>query len=114
VLLGLDDAPGDLDGFGPIPAATARLIAQDATWQRLVTDPVTGVLTDYSTTTYQPGKVLRGAVEVRGPKNFGQLIPMILTRRYWPRARLLRLRSVCGNRAWSGAFWCCSVIRCSG
>jgi hypothetical protein len=65
VLLGLDDAPGDLKGFGPIPAETARLIAQDATWQRLVTDPVTGVLVDYSTTTYQPGRVLRAAVEAR-------------------------------------------------
>ncbi|MGI5191300.1 HNH endonuclease signature motif containing protein [Promicromonospora sp. CA-289599] len=65
VLLGLDDAPGDLNGFGPIPAETARLIAQDATWQRLVTDPVTGVLVDYSTTAYQPGRVLRAAVEAR-------------------------------------------------
>ncbi len=64
-LLGLDDAPGDLDGFGPIPAETARQIAQDATWQRLLTDPVTGILTDYSTTTYQPGKVLRATVEAR-------------------------------------------------
>lgn len=65
VLLGADDAPGDLAGFGPIPAETARLIAQDATWQRLVTDPVTGILTDHSTTTYQPGKVLRAAVQAR-------------------------------------------------
>jgi hypothetical protein len=64
-LLGLDDAPGDLNGFGPVPAETARLIATDATWQRLLTDPVTGVLTDYSTTTYQPGRVLRAAVEAR-------------------------------------------------
>ncbi len=65
VLLGLDDAPGDLDGFGPVPAETARLIAEDATWQRLLTDPVTGVLTDYSTTAYKPGRVLRSAVEAR-------------------------------------------------
>ncbi|GHH66863.1 HNH endonuclease signature motif containing protein [Promicromonospora soli] len=64
-LLGLDDAPGELAGFGPIPADTARLIAQDATWQRLVTDPVTGVLVDHSTTTYKPGRVLRAAVEAR-------------------------------------------------
>ncbi|MFI2364745.1 HNH endonuclease [Promicromonospora sp. NPDC019610] len=64
-LLGLDDAPGELDGFGPIPAETARLIAQDATWQRLVTDPVTGVLVDYSSQAYTPGKVLRSAVEAR-------------------------------------------------
>ncbi|WP_084800603.1 HNH endonuclease, partial [Promicromonospora kroppenstedtii] len=61
VLLGLDDAPGDLDGFGPVPAETARLIAEDATWQRLLTDPATGVLTDYSTTAYKPGRVLRSA-----------------------------------------------------
>ncbi|MFI8523430.1 HNH endonuclease [Promicromonospora sukumoe] len=64
-LLGLDDSPGELEGFGPVPAETARLLATDATWQRLVTDPSTGVLTDYSTTTYQPGKVLRSAVEAR-------------------------------------------------
>ena len=64
-LLGLDDAPGDLDGFGPVPADIARLIAQDATWQRLVTDPVTGILTDYSTTSYRPGKVLRAATTAR-------------------------------------------------
>ncbi|WP_020015510.1 HNH endonuclease signature motif containing protein [Promicromonospora sukumoe] len=64
-LLGLDDMPGELDGFGSVPAETARLIAEDATWQRLLTDPVTGVLTDYSTTTYKPGRVLRSAVEAR-------------------------------------------------
>ncbi|MFJ3404848.1 HNH endonuclease [Promicromonospora sp. NPDC090134] len=64
-LLGLDDAPGELDGFGPVPAETARLIAQDATWRRLVTDPVTGVLVDYSSQAYTPGKVLRAAVEAR-------------------------------------------------
>jgi hypothetical protein len=64
-LLGLDNAPGELAGFGPVPAETARIIAADATWQRLLTDPATGILTDYSTTTYQPGKTLRGAVEAR-------------------------------------------------
>ncbi|MFE7506235.1 HNH endonuclease [Promicromonospora sp. NPDC057488] len=64
-LLGLDDAPAELDGFGPVPAGIARLLAEDATWQRLLTDPVTGVLADYSTTTYKPGRVLRSAVEAR-------------------------------------------------
>lgn len=64
-LLGLDDAPGDLTGYGPITAQVARTLAQDGTWQRLVTDPVTGVLVDWSTTTYTPGKVLRRAVEAR-------------------------------------------------
>jgi hypothetical protein len=64
-LLGLDDAAGDLTGVGPITAQVARTLAQDGTWQRLVTDPVTGVLVDWSTTTYTPGKVLRRAVEAR-------------------------------------------------
>ncbi|WP_454855634.1 HNH endonuclease [Promicromonospora soli] len=64
-LLGLDDAPGRLDGYGPIPADLAAQIATDATWQRLLTDPVTGILTDYSTTAYQPGKILRQAVIAR-------------------------------------------------
>ncbi|MFD2795523.1 HNH endonuclease [Promicromonospora vindobonensis] len=64
-LLNLDDAPGHLDGYGPIPADIARTIATDATWQRLLTDPVTGILTDYSTTTYQPSKTLRNAIETR-------------------------------------------------
>ncbi|MFD7025786.1 HNH endonuclease signature motif containing protein, partial [Promicromonospora sukumoe] len=65
VLLGLDDAPAELDGFGPVPADVARLLADDATWRRLVTDPVTGVLVDYSSQAYTPGKVLRAAVEAR-------------------------------------------------
>ncbi|MCF4119749.1 hypothetical protein L1785_02025 [Antribacter sp. KLBMP9083] len=42
-LLGLDDAPGVLAGYGPVPAEVARTLAVDGTWQRLVTDPVTGV-----------------------------------------------------------------------
>ncbi|MFI2487486.1 HNH endonuclease [Promicromonospora kroppenstedtii] len=65
MLLGLDDSPGHLDGYGPIPADQAARIATDATWQRMLTDPVTGILTDYSTTSYQPGKVLRQAVTAR-------------------------------------------------
>lgn len=64
-LLGLDNTPGHLDGYGPIPADVAAQIATDATWQRLLTDPATGILTDYSTTTYQPGRLLRRAVAAR-------------------------------------------------
>lgn len=64
-LLGLDDEPAELEGFGPVPADVARLLAEDATWRRLVTDPVTGVLVDYSSQAYAPGKVLRAAVEAR-------------------------------------------------
>jgi hypothetical protein len=55
-LLGLDDSPGDLDGFGPITADLAAQLATDATWQRLLTDPATGILTDYSTMTLGSGR----------------------------------------------------------
>lgn len=35
-LLGLDNTPGRLEGYGPIPADVAAQIATDATWQRLL------------------------------------------------------------------------------
>lgn len=60
-----DTTPGILDGIGPIPADAASRIAADGTWRRLLTDPVTGVLTDYSTRTYTPGATLRSAVTAR-------------------------------------------------
>ncbi|MGH8777181.1 MAG: DUF222 domain-containing protein [Jiangellaceae bacterium] len=55
-LLGLDDQPGELAGYGPIPAGLARQLAAgpDATWRRLLTDPVSGVLLDYGITVYRP------------------------------------------------------------
>src|SRR5947209_5753839 len=39
-LLGLDQHPGEIEGYGPIPAALARAMAFDptATWRRLLTD----------------------------------------------------------------------------
>jgi Domain of unknown function (DUF222) len=52
--LGLDDQPGELAGYGPITAATARRLAAEGTWRRLLTDPATGGLLDYGRTTYQP------------------------------------------------------------
>lgn len=53
-LLGLDDQPGELTGYGPIPASVARRIAAEGTWRRLLTDPATGALLDYGRTRYQP------------------------------------------------------------
>ena len=42
-LLGRDDAPGMLEGYGPIDAQTARRLVSDSpTLQRLLTDPVSG------------------------------------------------------------------------
>jgi hypothetical protein len=66
-LLGLDEHPGELSCFGPIPADVARGLAVggDVTWQRIVTDPVTGIATDVSRRTYRPGQVLGDLVRVR-------------------------------------------------
>jgi hypothetical protein len=60
-LLGLDDNPATLHtphGDVPIPAQLARELAHDpdqAVWQRILTDPATGIATDISPT-YRPPK----------------------------------------------------------
>ena len=66
-LLRMDDQPGELVGHGPVPAALARELADDptGTWRRLVTDPVTGQLLDYSAETYRPPKRLADYVLAR-------------------------------------------------
>ncbi|MCK9794489.1 HNH endonuclease [Isoptericola sp. 4D.3] len=66
-LLGSDDLPAILAGHGPIPAAMARALASDpdAVWQRLFTDPSSGVLTDVSSRSYRPSERLRAAVVAR-------------------------------------------------
>ncbi len=57
-LLGLDEGPGELTGYGPITADLAREIAGDATWTRILTDPQSGTLLDYGTTVYRPPQSL--------------------------------------------------------
>ena len=66
-LLGSDDLPAILAGHGPIPADMARALASDpdAVWQRLFTDPGSGVLTDVSSRSYRPSAALRAAVVAR-------------------------------------------------
>lgn len=65
-LLGVDNQPGELDGYGPIPAELARRIAADAsgTWRRLVTDEL-GRLVDYGRRRYRPPARLRKFVLAR-------------------------------------------------
>jgi len=65
VLLGIDDSPGFLAGYGPITAETAREIATDATWRRVLTDPATGDVLEVGTTTYRPPAVLQRHIETR-------------------------------------------------
>ena len=57
--LGLAENPGQLAGYGPIPASIAREIAADGRWKRFVTDPVTGTLLDYGRETYEPPQELQ-------------------------------------------------------
>ncbi|NMH76036.1 HNH endonuclease signature motif containing protein [Pseudonocardia xinjiangensis] len=55
-LRGVSEEPGELAGYGPIPADHARQLAADpdSVWRRLVTDPLSGALLDYGTTRYRP------------------------------------------------------------
>ncbi|UER53759.1 DUF222 domain-containing protein [Kineosporiaceae bacterium SCSIO 59966] len=53
-LLGLREDPAYLDGYGPLPAAVVRRIAEDATLRRLLTDPFTGTVIGLDGHTY-PG-----------------------------------------------------------
>jgi hypothetical protein len=64
-LLHLRDEPAELLGYGPIPAHVARELAGDATWRRLIHDPVTGHLLDYGRRTYRPPKRLADYVVAR-------------------------------------------------
>ena len=66
-LMGADDQPGDLAGYGPIDAQQARAMALDlgSTWQRLVTDPLSGTVLDVGRTTYRPPAALADHVRHR-------------------------------------------------
>ena len=57
-LLGLAQNPGQLSGYGAIPASVARELASDATWKRFITDPQTGNLLDYGREKYEPSQAL--------------------------------------------------------
>jgi uncharacterized protein DUF222 len=64
MVMRLDDQPGELAGYGPIAADTARALAGDATWRRLLTDE-RGTLLDVGRRTYRPPAALRDFVQAR-------------------------------------------------
>jgi hypothetical protein len=64
-LVGLRENPAELVGYGPIPGGLARDLAGDASWRRLVADPVSGNLLDYGRSTYRPPAALRRFIEAR-------------------------------------------------
>lgn len=58
-LMGLAENPGELAGYGPIPASVAREIASDARWKRFITEPITGNLLDFGRESYEPPQALK-------------------------------------------------------
>lgn len=57
-LMGLAENPGQLAGYGAIPASVARRLAADGNWQRFISDPTTGNLLDFGREKYTPPQEL--------------------------------------------------------
>lgn len=64
-LLGLDDQPAELAGYGPITAQMARDLAADGTWRRILTDPATGSVLEVGRRTYRPPSAMVDQVRAR-------------------------------------------------
>src|SRR5699024_6881634 len=64
-LIGIDDHPGQLAGYGTITADVARRIAAAGTWRRILTDPVNGAPLDYGRTRYEPPPDLAAFIALR-------------------------------------------------
>ena len=58
-LLGLTDAPGELEGYGPLDPDLVRTLAADADWTRWVTDPVGDYLIDSGTRRFPGARLAR-------------------------------------------------------
>lgn len=57
-LMGLTENPGQLAGYGAIPASLARTLAAEGKWRRFITDPTTGALLDFGRESYEPPQAL--------------------------------------------------------
>ncbi|ASK67102.1 HNH endonuclease [Brachybacterium avium] len=67
-LLSIDDAPAMLEGMTPLPAEQARqLAAGESTWQRILTDPITGSYLPVAAQTYHPTAQMRLQLRLRHP-----------------------------------------------
>jgi hypothetical protein len=64
--IGSSDAPGFLEGYGPIPAEAAREIAGTApSWTRLLTNPETGVVLSVGSDHYTVPAAMRRVLRLR-------------------------------------------------
>ncbi len=57
--------PAELAGYGPIDDELARVITACGVWQRLLTDPATGTVTDVGRRRYRPPPGLADLVRAR-------------------------------------------------
>jgi hypothetical protein len=65
-LLGVEELPGDLEGYGPIDAETARRLAARApSFQRILTHPITGTVLDIDRISYRPPADVKRWTEMR-------------------------------------------------
>ena len=64
LILGLTEEPGYLDGYGPIAASTARELAAEGVWRKLLTDEV-GNVTDIGKHRYRPPAAMAELVRSR-------------------------------------------------
>ncbi|NED94074.1 DUF222 domain-containing protein [Phytoactinopolyspora alkaliphila] len=64
-LIGLDEHPGELDGYGPVDADTARHLAAAGVWRWVGTHPTGGHALDYGRTRYTPPQDLVDFVLLR-------------------------------------------------
>ena len=64
-LLGLADRPGEIPGYGPIPATVARAMAADRDWVAWTVDPDTGRLLGRGAGCYRPSARLRAFIAAR-------------------------------------------------
>ncbi|TDD70195.1 HNH endonuclease [Jiangella aurantiaca] len=62
--VGLSDQPGELEGYGPIPAHVAKVLAAEGVWTWLRTDG-SGQLLDLGRTRYRPTKALADFIIAR-------------------------------------------------
>ncbi|HET7415879.1 MAG TPA: DUF222 domain-containing protein [Arthrobacter sp.] len=65
-LLGYTDQPGDLEGYGPVPADIARQLAGESnSWYRVLTDPWKGSVLAYGRKHKKPPKDLKRLLRAR-------------------------------------------------
>ncbi len=63
--VGSGEEPGELAGYGPVPASIARRLAGSGTWRKVTIDPETGVVLDVGRTAYTPSAALADLVRAR-------------------------------------------------